>query len=322
MFTNLINSIAYAESYRKENIEFESENYNDFREILMKKPTSTVKLNSTLSFPDEAKEKYPAIVLLHSHGGYQETCEGWYANSFRRAGFAVLTYESFGPRNITDAPTRSDLKLLSSVLSDAYHALRILSKYPKIEATKIAIAGFSFGGEVAHIAAFEPLRAAQVQGGLKFAAHLLFYPGLAWGIQAGVCNYTGSPILMLMGEKDDCSPPSKLRAYLEYLKSAGITTPIETIFYPQAYHGWGDSRYTPTKFRANLVSSSKCPFILFAPQSNKGLSMLEDGLVAPYDFKKFETCRTKSRGYYNGFNEEIRKQSFVDAGTFLRRVFE
>ena len=322
ILTGTMNSIAWAESYIKENIEFESENYNNLKYILTKDPTSTVKIYATLSFPDEIKQKYPAIVLVHSIGGYQETCEGWYADSFRKAGFAVLTYESISPRGITAAPTSGGQGLLSSMLSDSYHALKTLSTHPKIDAKKIVIVGFSFGGEVTHIAAFEELRAALVQGDLKFAAHIPIYPGLQWGIKVGASSYTGSPILMLVGEKDDCSPPAKLRAYLDYVKSTGITIPVETIIYPGAYHGWGNSTYTPAQFRSRLVNVSNCPFLLFASRSNEDSSMLENGLAVPFDIKKLKACTLNSRGYTIGFDEQVRKQSLVDAVTFLKKVFE
>jgi dienelactone hydrolase len=58
---------------------------------------------ATLSFPKEAKERYPAVVVVHTIGGYQESNEGWHAAEFRKAGLATLTYDSFAARAMSEA---------------------------------------------------------------------------------------------------------------------------------------------------------------------------------------------------------------------------
>jgi hypothetical protein len=40
--------------------------------------------------------------------------------------------------------------------------------------------------------------------------------------------YTGSPVLMLLGEKDDNLPLAKIESYLAYARAAGNPAPIET----------------------------------------------------------------------------------------------
>jgi dienelactone hydrolase len=66
-------------------------------------------------------------------------------------------------------------------VADAYAALRLLSGMPQIDAERMAIIGFSYGGEVAHLAAFETLRSALNPGPVRFAAHVAFYPGGNFG---------------------------------------------------------------------------------------------------------------------------------------------
>jgi len=70
------------------------------------------------------------------------------------------------------------------------------------------------------------------------------------------------------------------------------------------------------------LAGHKCPFILIGPQSINRLSVIENGSVVPFGFNKFASCVANSKGYHTGFDERIRKQSLVDAVTFLRKVFE
>ena len=67
---------------------------------------------------------------------------------------------------------------MASGVADAYAALDMLARHPRIDADRIAIVGFSFGGEVAHLTAFER-RAHRVlaPGQRRFAAHVAYYPG-------------------------------------------------------------------------------------------------------------------------------------------------
>jgi dienelactone hydrolase len=57
---------------------------------------------------------------------------------------------------------------LPAGVADAFAALRRLTSEPKVDADRIAVLGFSFGGEVAHLAAFEVLRSALYPGQVRF----------------------------------------------------------------------------------------------------------------------------------------------------------
>jgi dienelactone hydrolase len=55
-----------------------------------------------------------------------------------------------------------------------------LAGHPKIEGDRVAIVGFSFGGEVAHLAAFASLRSALQLDETRFAAHVAFCPAAVY----------------------------------------------------------------------------------------------------------------------------------------------
>src|SRR6516225_2453096 len=89
---------------------------------------------------------FPAVVVLHGcngfFGGYAEA-----ADQLRSWGYVALVVDSFGPRGIT---TRCRIGL-DEQPTDAYAALRYLSQQPSVDAARIAVLGYSMGGESALI---------------------------------------------------------------------------------------------------------------------------------------------------------------------------
>jgi dienelactone hydrolase len=199
---------------------------------------------------------------------------------------------------------------------DAYAALRQLASDPRIDADRIGVMGFSFGGEVAHLTAFERFRSALNPGPGRFAAHVAFYPGANLGVVAERGAYTGSPVLMLLGEKDDNLPVAKVENYLAYARAAGNPTPIETVIYPGAYHAWTVPSLVTLRFYPDFVSTKKCPIILLGPEQPM---VLIDGQAQPFDPSSIGACTAEAPGYSMMFDAAVRAQSITDAVRFLQR---
>jgi dienelactone hydrolase len=298
-------------------ITFQSSTYSDFRQILTREAaTGTVTVQATLGFPEEKKDRYPAVIVVHGLGGYRDANEGYVAAELRKSGFATVTYDSFAARGTTGAAMQGSPGYLPAGVVDAFAALRRLSSEPRIDADRIAIIGFSFGGEVAHLTAFERLRSALNPGPGRFAAHVAFYPGGNLGVIAERGAYTGSPILMLLGEKDDNLPVAKVETYLAYARAAGNPAPIETVTYPGAYHAWTFPDLVTSRFYPELVSTKKCPLILLGPRQPM---VLIDGQTEPFDPSAFGACLREAPGYSMGFDAAVRAQSIADAVGFLQR---
>jgi dienelactone hydrolase len=299
-------------------VSFQSSTYSDFRQLFAREAaTATVTVHANLDFPEEAKDRYPAVVIAHTIGGYREANEGQEAAELRKSGFATLTYDSFAARGITSLASRSGAGVIPSTVADAYGALRLLASQPKIDANRIAIVGFSLGGEVAHLTAFEPLRSALNLGQGRFAAHVAFYPAGVYGAIAERGAYTESPVLMLLGEKDDNLPVAKIEGYLAYARSAGNPTPIEVVIYPGAYHAWTVPSLVTLRFHPEYASTKKCPLILLAPRSRP--MFLIDGQAKPFDADSVGRCIDEAPGYSMAYNAAVRAQSTADAMRFLQR---
>ena len=298
-------------------ITFQSSSYGDFRALLAREAAAgTVTVRGKLNFPEQAKDRYPAVIVVHSLGGYRDANEGYVAAELRKAGFATLTYDSFAARGTTGAAMSASPGYLPAGVADAYAALRLLAGEPRIDADRIAIIGFSYGAEVAHMTAFESVRSALNPGAGRFAAHVPFYPALAVGVIADRGAYTGSPVLMLLGGKDDNLPMAKVESYLAYARAAANPPPIETVIYPGAYHAWTVPDLVTLRFYPELVSTKKCPVILLGP---KGAMFLVDGQPEPFEPGSVATCMRAAPGYSMAFDAEVRTRSIADATQFLRR---
>jgi dienelactone hydrolase len=298
-------------------VSFQSSTYSDFRQLLAREAaTETVTVQANLGFPEEVKDRYPAAVIVHTIAGYREDNEGNAAAELRKSGFATLTYDSFAARRTTGFAMSGSPSYLPAGVADAYAALRLLASEPKIDVDRIAIVGFSFGGEVAHLTAFEALRSALIPGQHRFAAHVAFYPAGNFGVIAERGAYTGSPVLMLLGEKDDNLPVAKIESYLAYALAAGNPAPIEVVSYRGAYHAWTVPSLVTLRFYPEYVSTKKCPLILLGPSRPV---YLIDGQVNPFNPSSFGVCMSEAPGYSMAFDAAVRAQSIADAMRFLQR---
>jgi dienelactone hydrolase len=303
-----------------ETVRLQSGSYIDFRQLLLRQPAAAaVTIDATLTFPEEKKERYPAIVIVHTIGGYQASNEGWHAAEFRKAGFATLTYDSPAAALMRQpAPFRaSGGPPWASAVAEAYGALRLLAGDPRIDPTRIAIVGFSFGGEIAHLAAFERVRAALAPGPLRFAAHVAYYPAGVFGASAEPGAYTGAPVLMLLGDQDDNLPMAKAEAYLGYARGAGRAPPIEVSIHRGAYHAWTVPSLGAPRFYEQYESTRKCPYLLLGPART---ALLIDGQERAFEPESLRTCLKDGRGYTMAYDSAARTRTLEESVSFLLRA--
>jgi dienelactone hydrolase len=295
-----------------------SGSYADFRQVFVREAPADISVSATLRFPDQPRDRYPAVVVVQTIAGFQEANEGWLAKELRRGGFATLAYDSFSARGLSQSAvvgSRAGPPLASGV-ADAFAALQFLAAHPRIAADRIGIVGFSFGGEVAHLTAFQALRATMTTGSSRFAAHVATYPGGSYGARAEAGAYTGAPILMLLGEVDDNLPVAKVEGYLAYANGAGHPAPITTVVYPGAFHAWTVPTLGAPRFYAQYLSTRKCPVILFGRGAP---TVLVDGRAQPLDPDALAACVAAGPGYTMAFDGTTRTKSTADTLAFLQR---
>ena len=131
----------------------------------------------TLLLPQPVSaDKVPGVVIAHGSAGVSRSREFWWADQLGGLGMAIFIVDSFTPRGVVDtARDQSQLSTAANV-ADALAALKLLATHPRVDRQRIAVMGFSKGGQVALYTALEPYRRAIISDDLRFAAHVALYP--------------------------------------------------------------------------------------------------------------------------------------------------
>lgn len=188
-----------------------------------------------LLLPKNAAGKVPVVVFSHGSEGVTAMYFEVWARAMNDAGIAVFVVDSFKPRgldNITGPVKQLTYDAQVSNVSDALHALKLLSTHPQIDANRIFHQGWSRGGSTVLAAAW-PANQTVLPQGMKWAGSIAVYPG---------CNIRyrsekpamPSPMFMVLAAKDDMTPAAPCVEYAKDL--AGSGNPVTFKVYEGAYH--------------------------------------------------------------------------------------
>lgn len=161
------------------------------------------------------------------------------AEVLTKAGIATLEIDMWAPRSLVVGPT-SRPPQVTETLPDAFAALKFLAGHPAIDAARIGIVGFSFGGRVAMLTASKPLADRYGPPALRFKAHVAFYP-LCWTYnndqrpQEVFRELTGAPVFIQGGELDTYDAPDSCRKLVDGLPEASRVL-VRLTMYPGATH--------------------------------------------------------------------------------------
>jgi dienelactone hydrolase len=269
------------------------------------KPTSIAGL---LSLPQGTSGKIPAVVLLHGSGGINGGNELW-AKHFNEMGIAAYLLDSFTGRGITSTSTNQALLGRLNMVLDAYRALDMLAGHPRIDASRVAVMGFSRGGQSA---LYSSLRRFQQLWTPKaaFAAHIPLYAS---------CTTTfiddtdvTAPIRQHHGLADDYVTIGPCRPYYERLRAAGRDAQL--IEHADAHHAY-DNPLGP-----------KVPTVAKGSQSTRACTLKEEapGRVVnastgqPFNYQ--DPCVQTDP--HIGYNEAATNATRTAVKAFLRTTFK
>jgi dienelactone hydrolase len=207
-------------------------------------PPTDLTIKGTLVVP-AAPAAVPAVLILHGSGGVDGRGE-YHAEALHRQGIATLEIDMWGPRGLKGGP-QGRPKRLRETYPDVFGALLFLAQRPEIDAQRIGIMGFSWGGGLALATASPALVAEFTAGKARFAAHAPFYP-VCWSFLRSAADFTmtGAPVRIFVGDRDDYDAPDACQQLVDKLPPASKSVVTLTV-YPDAYHGW-DSRTGSANF--------------------------------------------------------------------------
>jgi dienelactone hydrolase len=224
--------------------------------LLGKKAGQPATIAGELRIPKPGTDRLPAVILVHGSGGVGFN-SGMWEGELNKAGFATFVTDSFTGRGIKD--TITDQSQLSSyaMMNDAFAALAVLGKHPRIDPEKIAVMGFSKGAVPALYASMNRFQSAYAPEGASFAAYIGFYTP---------CNIaliddekvSAKPIRLYHGIADDWVPVGPCRDYVARLKKAGAN--IDLVEYPGAYHAFDHQNIPGTMQLPQALTARKCHF--------------------------------------------------------------
>lgn len=260
--------------------------------------------------PDRAT---PAVVMLHGSAGLIAD-RARYGPQLAAMGIATLLVETYDSR--PDLGTGFVERVLNitetTFVADAYAALRFLAARPEIDARRVALAGFSYGGMATEYAMYAQMAERLAPDGLRFAGHVAFYaPCVA---RFADSRTTGAPLLMLYGAEDELIRPDRCAQVADDLRSGGSR--VDIVSYPGAVHQWDGGmarrligrQLAGCRFRVGRDGAVRDENTLL-PMSGPFLRKIILGLC------------TGSRPYPIGRDDAVRARSNHDFGAFLARVF-
>jgi len=197
-------------------------------------------------YAPEGEDRRPGVLVLHTVAGPGPMLEA-FARRLAAEGFIAMTPDlfalhDFGPDGRTDHPL---------VLEDLAGALDFLRRHPRVDASRLGVVGFSFGGRLAVIAS---ARHADV------AAVVVYYAVASYQELAKERPVSGralrsraltelagairAPVLIHHGEADRTAPARQGALLHEALAAAG--KPSTLYLYPGADHLFNAPAGAPT----------------------------------------------------------------------------
>jgi len=277
--------------------------------LLGKKDGKPTTIAGELRIPrPSGSERMPAVLMVHGSGGINSGHIMWAAD-INKAGFAVFLLDSFAARGITSTVAEQDQLSSHAMMNDAYAALALLAKHPRIDPQKIAVMGFSKGAIPSLYASMNRFQSTYAPEGASFAAYIGFYTP---------CNIaliddekvSAKPIRLYHGAADDWVPAAPCRDYTARLKKAGAD--VTLIEYPGAYHAFDNETIKGTLQIPQAQTWRKCNF------EEKSLGVIVNtGTGKPADFS--DPCI--ERGVTVAYNAEATDAARKDVVEFLTKVF-
>jgi len=185
---------------------------------------------------------HPAVVALHGCGGlYQRDGKTFdpryprYVERLHQAGYHVLLPDSFTPRGTQSICTVKNNERTISVetrRADVVAAVHWLTHQPGVDARRIVLLGWSHGA----MTSLNAINSARPGFAEPLAGAVVFYPG---------CNgllkmpfKLDVPVLMLLAEKDDWTPPARCVELAERTRNRQPDVDLTVRVYPDSYHGF------------------------------------------------------------------------------------
>jgi dienelactone hydrolase len=202
-------------------------------------------IDAYLFVPDTAGP-HAAVILLHGctgmfgpDGDLTPRERDW-ADRLVAAGYVVMLPDSFGPRHVAETCSRDPDPVRPGFerVRDVSGAIAFLAARVDIDASRIALLGWSHGGStvLAAVAAREKFKPSGFARDPRVA--IAFYPGCAKTLERKDWAPPVAPLHVLIGAADDWTPAKPCQELVDLARAKGGSADIAV--YPGARHDFDE----------------------------------------------------------------------------------
>ncbi len=245
----------HAQIARMEILAFPSTTLTDEEFLSGKREGKAVTITGALRIPKPGTEKLPLVVLLHGSGGISGFVTDW-EQEFNAMGLATFVVDSWSGRGVASVVNNQSLLPRTVQLEDAFRALEVLEKHPRVDPARIAVMGFSRGGQASLYASSKRFqRAHGPASGREYAAYIALYPTCNPAYQNDE-DVSAHPIRIFHGAADNYVPVAWCRDYAARLKKKGSDI-VHTEF-PGANHVFDWANLKPPVILDKAQTTRNC----------------------------------------------------------------
>src|SRR5713226_8679139 len=253
--------------------------------------------------------RLPLVMLQHGSGGMAANIEMW-ARELNAMGVSTFALDGFTGRALTQVNTDQSLLGRLNFILDIYRALDILAKHPRVDPQRIALMGFSRGGQAALYASLKRFNGMWNRSGVEFAAYIPFYPHCATTYISDT-DVADRPIRIFGGTPDDYNPILRCKAYVERLKAAGRD--VQVTEYPNAPHAFDIPLLPPTLVVTGGQTVRQCVI-----REEPGGLLIDASTKEPFTYK--DPCVELNP--HVGFDPAATEAAKTAVRQFLKTVFK
>ena len=178
--------------------------------------------------------RLPLVIFVPGAAGFSANLEVW-ERQFQAMGISTFAMDPFAGRGIVSTVVdQSQMGRLTTIL-DLYRSIAVLAAHPRVDPTRIAVMGFSRGGQATLYASLKRFHKLWNPGGIDPVAYIALYPTCITTFIADT-DVSDHPIRMYHGISDDYVEIAPCRAYYERLKKTARD--VQKTEYPDTWHAY------------------------------------------------------------------------------------
>jgi dienelactone hydrolase len=198
--------------------------------------------------------RLPLVVLVPGSGGIGASIDVW-DRQFEAMGISTFAMDSFAGRGIVSTVVdQSQLGRLNMIL-DLYRSLAVLAAHPRVDPNRIAVMGFSRGGQATLYAALKRFHKMWNPGGVDPAAYVALYPPCVT-TYIDDTDVSDHPIRIFHGISDDYVEIGPCRGYFARLKATA--SDVQMTEYPDTWHAYDSPLLSPVPTVSQNAQTTHC----------------------------------------------------------------